>query len=530
MEVNERTFDAIVVGGGATGGWAAKLLTEQGHSVLLLEAGPQLDIQSELRNLLAAATSSGRADSFREAGESNEPCTSLRRQAVQSRCYAFNARTRHLFVDDLDNPFVSCGAEPFTWIRARAIGGRTMLWNRVVLRMSDWQFKATSRDGLGVDWPISYADLQNDYTDVESFLGVQGMRENFAEVPDGCFVPTKLSNVAIEFQRSVETRWPERRVTALRQVPFLRDRRVGVLSSGKREPSHCSAILAAEQTGRLTLRCNAVVRRVVTNHSGRLATSVEYVDGNSLQTESARGRTVFLCASTIETTRILLNSTSRHHPDGIGNSNGMLGMYLCDHTCVKASGMRRISSPAAGNVYIPNFRLSPDERRTFSRGYGIQGLILPLDRTSIRCNLTSFGETIPRADNRVMLSSGIKDKWGVPAAHIAFSYSDNEHEMASDQAQRLTEMLQAAGYDLVESAGLSAPGLSVHELGTARMGTNPSSSILNPHNQCWTVPNLFVTDGAAFASAGFQNPTLTMLALTGRACRYANEGLRRGSW
>jgi len=498
------SFDVIIVGSGATGSWAAKLLTESGLTVLLLEAGPPF-----------AAVASGPT-----ANGASDPV----RQPVQAQCYAFNAETRHLFVDDIDNPYETHSETPFAWIRMRLVGGRTRLWHRVVLRMSDRQFKAASRDGFGVDWPISYADLQPYYDRVERFLGVSGIVAHLEEVPDGPFVPVALSAAAREFQQAVEIEWPGRRVTALRRASCV---------SGVGSYPACSAGVAladAEATSRLTLRPHSVVSNILSGRDGRRAQGVEYVDCKSGVSHEAYGRAVVLCASTIETTRILLNSTSHWHPGGIGNCNGLLGRYLSDHICgVSATGLRSGECGAASDFYVPNFRNLGGDGAAFLRGYGVQGYFTPMRGAVTECTLVCFGEMLTRPENTVTLSRQ-RDRWGIPAAHLECHLSANEIAMAEDQASEVAQMLRRTGFELTTTTGLRPLGCSMHEMGTARMGADPRSSILNSYNQCWEMPNLFVTDGAAFPSTGFQNPTLTMMALTGRACDYLVGEFRRGAW
>ena len=544
MSIQDNRHDVIVVGSGAAGGWAAKVLTELGLKVLLLEAGARLDLQDELRRSVSRTTHRNGAQSAKGPTTKYEPAVggavgSSERQPVQSQCYAFDEATKHMFVDDVDSPYETPAGKPFNWIRMRLVGGRTALWNKVALRMSDLQFKAASIDGFGTDWPISYSDLEIHYNAIEKFVGVYGLKEGFLEVPDGCFIPRPLSTTALDFKNSVETKWTERKVTTLRQVCFLQpslpDRELsptGQVNLDEIQPFYCSAvstIAAAERTGRLSLQCDAIVSRVITDAGGKLAVGVEYVDGGSLQASEVHAKVVVLCASTIKSTRILLNSTSRHHPHGIGNSTGILGKYLSEHTFgVGVVGRRKGVSGQPSNVYIPNFRNISGSEERFLRGYEIQGHIRPVGSASTRCVLWCFGEMLPREENCVNLSN-LKDRWGIPVPRIDCTYSENELEMVADQVHQLSEMVQVAGYDVVRIEKLSVPGSSMHELGTARMGFDRLFSVLNPYNQCWDVPNLFVTDGAAFASAGFQNPTLTIMAITGRACHYMARELRRGN-
>lgn len=538
------TYDVVVVGSGATGGWAVKTLTELGLQVLLLEAGPYFDLREELRKSVSRELDSKHSQdaptSKYEPSADDGSQRSHDRHPIQSQCYAFDETTKHMFVDDVENPYVVPADKPFNWIRMRLVGGRTALWNRVVLRMSDRQFKASSIDGFGSDWPITYADLAPYYEAIEQFAGVYGIREGLTEVPDGAFIPVALSKPALDFKSSVETTWPERKVTALRQLCYLQPNlpnrelvdieRLDLEEIRPFYTSTESTIAAAIRTGKLSLRCDAIVSRIVTDRKGTRAVGVEYLDRNSLRAAEVNAKVVILCASTIESTRILLNSITPEHPHGIGNSSGVLGKYLSEHTFgVGISARRKNLSGEWSNIYIPNFRNISGDKERFLRGYGIQGHVRSF-RASTKCMLWCFGEVLPRKENCVVLDAAAKDRWGIPVPQINCTYSDNELEMVADQAEQLSQIVHAAGYEPVERFSLATPGSSMHEVGTARMGADPRFSVLNHYNQCWDIPNLFVTDGAAFASAGFQNPTLTMMAITGRACHHVASELRRGQF
>jgi choline dehydrogenase-like flavoprotein len=505
-------FDAIVVGSGATGGWAAKELTEGGLKVALLEAGPKLSFGDQVPLPPAPG----------------EP----ERQPVQALCDAFNDGTARLFVDDLENPYSHPEGEPFNWIRGRQVGGRLHLWTRMCLRMSDHELKAASRDGVGEDWPISYSDLAPYYDRVERFMNVCGTAEGLPQMPDGPFAePSPLSTEEREFKAAVEGRWQERHVTGARIA----------LAPGD------AMLAAATKTGRLTLRPDSIASRILSGDEGT-ARGVAYVDRLSGEERAVSGRVVVLCASTIESTRLLLNSATSEHPRGLANSSGVLGHYLMDHTYgigLDGSLVRQSGSPAEETFHgcvMPSFRnVDGDDDVDFIRGYGIElqalkpaagrlGRLRALGRRSAALFwMRAFGEVLPRFENQVSVDPARPDAWGIPSAHIACRYGENEQTMAVDQHRALLEMAEAAGIEVGRTyADLAPPGLSVHEIGTARMGADPGSSVLNRHNQSWDVKNLFLTDGACFTSGGFQNPTLTMMALTVRACDYIVEQLKQG--
>jgi choline dehydrogenase-like flavoprotein len=504
-------YDAIVVGSGATGGWAAKELTEAGLNVALLEAGPALPFDESLREVDAPS-------------ELPAPPSQL----IQARCYAFNEHTRHLFVDDLENPYAHPEEMPFEWIRSRQVGGRMHLWGRMCLRMSDLDFKAASRDGAGEDWPISYADLAPFYDRVERFLDVCGTPEGLPQLPDGPFEQEpQLSAGERQFKAAVEGRWSGRRVSGGRIALAPDD----------------ATLAAAGRTGRLALHSDAVVSRVLTGKDGRVS-GVAYVERESGAERELRGRVVVLCASAIESTRLLLNSAD----DGLANSSGALGHYLMDHTYgigfdgslpQRTQGSAKRSS--FGCLVAPFRNVGGDDGLGFLRSYGVElQIYTPVAGALGRLRaggrrsagyfwMRTFGEVLPRFENRVTVDPSRTDAWGIPVAHIACRYGENELKMAADQREALGEMVEAAGLEVERAhTELAPPGLSIHEMGSARMGSDPATSVLDPHNRAWDVPNLYVTDGASFTSGGSQNPTLTMMALTVRACDDIVARLKQG--
>src|SRR5579862_8981009 len=503
-------YDAIVVGSGATGSWAAKDLAEAGLRVALVEAGPVLDRD-------------GRASPRRVAPE---------RQAVQANCFAFSKATATLFVDDVDNPYSHPPDRPFQWTRSRQVGGRMPLWNRVCLRMSDHTLKAASRDGIGEDWPIAYSDLEPHYARVERLLAVSGTREGLLSVPDGAFVePVPLSYGERAFRRAVEARWPTRRVIPSRLAQAAPE----------------APLAAAMQTGRVTLHADSVVARVLLEPGGGRARGVAYVDRVSGRDGELEGDALFLCASTIESTRLLLNSRDAAHPDGLGNSSGVLGRYLMDHTFGigidgrAAPSPRRSEDRPSHGCYVPSFHDVTEPCEGFARGYGIQLKIAATQRgMRLRARnrgrpvggfffMRAFGEVLPNPDNRVTVDPRAVDAWGIPVAHIECAYGANERAMAADQLASMLAMADAGGLEVREAhSELAAPGFSIHEMGTARMGADPARSVLDPDNRLWDAPNVIVTDASCFVSAGFQNPTLTMMAITSRACERFLRRRRRG--
>ena len=361
--------------------------------------------------------------------------------------------------------------------------------------------KAAGRDGEGEDWPIAYADLEPYYHRIERYLGVREM--------------SPLSTGELKLKQAVETRWPTRRVAG----PPIATGPAG------------ATLADAARTGRLTLRPDSVATRVLTDHEAGRADGVAFADRVTGREEEVAARLVVLCASTIESTRLLLNSATPDHPDGLANSSGVLGRYLTDHTFgVGIDGVAPLRDRSPGGTShgaaIPAFRNVTENDVDFLRSYGARLLVSP---DTGRFWMRAFGEVLPCFENRITLDHSKSDRWGVPTVHIDCAYGENERLMAADQIACLREMAEAAGFEIDGVHPTPAPpGSSSHELGTARMGRDPASSVLNPYNQAWDVENLFVTDGASFTSAGHQNPTLTMMALTARACDYAVARLRRG--
>jgi choline dehydrogenase-like flavoprotein len=562
----EQIYDAIVVGSGATGGWAAKELTEQGLRVLVLEAGRQLDPLKDYTE---------HAWPYEVEHRGNVPNTQLyaKRQAVQAKCYACDEYGNKFFVDDVDNPYTTPDGKPFDWIRGRQVGGRTIMWGRQSYRLSDYDFKAKTHDGYGEDWPISYQDLAPYYDKVEAFIGVSGTAENLPQLPDGQFLPgMKMVCGERLLKRAVEKRWPDRRVTIGRTAILTRPHNgraachyCGHCERGCTTHSYFSSpgstLPAAAKTGRLTLQPNAIASHILVDEKTGKARGVAVIDQNTKRAYEVFGKIVVLCASTIESTRLLFNSATRQHAAGLGNSSGVLGHYLMDHTYrvfVSGYAPQTVGYPynyddaRANGIYIPRFRNLTDKQAGFIRGYGIQGTtarrMLPATIGTIEgfgsefkrqvregqapapFRLGAFGEMLARKENRVTINKDVNDAWGIPVAHIECTHGDNEHAMARDAFEQLQEMAHEAGFEIVaKNMRLANPGLCIHELGTARMGSDAKTSVLSRFNQSWDVKNLFVTDGACFVSTGCQNPTLTMMAVTVRACDYIVDQYKKGN-
>jgi choline dehydrogenase-like flavoprotein len=555
-----KIYDAIIIGSGATGGWAAKALTERGMTVLVLEAGRQLDPRKDFREHTPPYELKYRG---LVSGAQYAP-----RQPIQSRCYAANEYGHHLFVDDIDNPYTTPDDKPFWWIRGRHVGGRSVTWGRQSYRLSDYDFKAAERDGYGEPWPFSYKDLEPYYEQVENFVGISGSYENLPQLPDSKFLPPMAMTCGERIlKKSVESKFPGRNVIIGRAAILTRNHQgraachyCGHCDRGCSTHSYFSSpgstLPAAAKTGKMTLRPNAVVREIIIDPDTGKASGVRVVNQITKRDYEEYGQVIVLCASTLESTRILLNSKSRQHPNGLGNSSGVLGHYLMDHMfLISAGGFVPVlngmgydySDGRANGIYVPRFRNIRDKHPDFIRGYGMQGgctqgyefaharripgfgaefkKLVRENSSEIPFWLGAWCEMLPRKENRVTIDPEKVDAWGIPALRVECAHGDNERAMAKDALETIKEMVDAAGFMTQYTNSTPAPpGFCIHEVGTARMGADPKTSVLNKWNQSWDVKNVFVTDGACFVSQGCQNPTLTMMAITARACDYiANE-------
>jgi len=491
-----------------------------------------------------------------------------REQPVQRRCYACDEWSSKFFVKDTENPYTNPEDKPFLWIRSRQVGGRSIVWGRQVYRWSDLDFEANARDGFGVDWPIRYADLAPWYDQVERFIGVSGQAEGLAQLPDGRFLPPMQLNCAEQFVReALSRRYGRERVLTIGRCAILtaehRGRAAchycGVCERGCTTHSYFSSqaatLPAAWATGRLTLRPWSVVHSVTYDARRGRAAGVRVVDGLTRETLEFSARIVFLCASALESTRILLNSRSERWPAGLANSSGELGRNLMDHTMGGgANGIipgfedKGVFGRRPNGIYLPRFRNVSDQHADFLRGYAYQGgagragwgrgtsepgFGAELKRRlrelgPWRFSFCGFGECLPRRENYVELDPERVDAWGIPALCIHCAWSENERAMLRDMSVAAAEMLEAVGArDIRPFVQDNPPGLTIHEMGTARMGRDPRRSVLNSWNQCWDVPNVFITDGACMTSSANQNPSITYMALTARAAARAVELMRR---
>lgn len=554
-------FDAIVVGSGISGGWAAKELTERGLRVLVLEAGGPVDPNVDYVEHVQPWQMHFRGFGDRKALEHDQP--------IQSQCYACDEVGHKFFVNDRDNPYTTPADAPFNWIRGRQVGGRSIMWGRQVYRWSDLDFEANAKDGHGNDWPIRYRDIAPWYSHVERFIGVSGMREGLAQLPDGVFLkPMEMTAVEQAMRPSIMKAFNGERIVTIGRVAILTENHGGRLAChycGRCEKgcvtrsyfSSLNATLpAAGATGRLTLRPHSIVAEVLYDPARGRARGVRVIDALSRYEVEYTSRLVFLNASTIETVRLLLNSRSSSFPDGLANSSGLVGKYVMDHNFGAGAGGsypglldRTTFGTRPNGIYIPRFRNVKAQHPDFLRGYGFQGgagrsgwnrgqwtqgygaafkQSLIDEQGGWGFGATGFGETLPREENRVTIDPDKVDAWGVPVAHIDVRWSDNERAMEKDMAETMAEMLDAAGFkDVHKNERMNPPGHCIHEMGGARMSKSPEEGVLNKWNQAWDVKNLFITDGSCMCSTACQNPSITYMALTARAAAHAVAMMRR---
>jgi choline dehydrogenase-like flavoprotein len=552
-------YDAIVVGSGITGGWAAKELTELGLRTLVLEAGRPVDPVKDAVEHVPPWEMPFRGLGDRAKIEARQP--------IQRRSVSFDELSCRFWTDDVDNPYSTPADKPFTWFRARQVGGKSIIWGRQVYRMSDLDFGANLRDGIAVDWPIRYADLAPWYDHVESFIGVSGQAEGLGQLPDGRFQPAMPMNV-------VETHVRDRMREQFGRDRVLTMARVANLTAplNGRQPCHfcgpcqrgCvtksyfssinATLPAAERTGRLTLRPYSVVHTIV-YENGRVS-GVRLFDSRTREEHEYQARVVFVCASTLETARLLLHSSSPTFPDGLANGSGQVGRNIMDH--IKGGGAsgeiagwtdRHVIGNRPNGIYVPRFRnVGSATSSAFIRGYGFQGgagrqewygrvhdagfgadfktRLLTLGPWSM--SFGGYGECLPQETNRATLDRTTVDAWGIPTLHIDAAWSPNELAIITDMRAAAVETLEAVGAtDIRPHEAPSVMGGANHEMGAVRMGRDAKTSVLDGHNRAHDVPNLYVTDGSCMTSSGWQNPSLTYMALTARACHHAAEALRR---
>jgi choline dehydrogenase-like flavoprotein len=556
--MQNRTYDAIVVGSGISGGWAAKELTEKGLRVLMLERGRNVEHIKDYVNATKGpweyAHRGGRTKSMEEL------------YPVLKRDYPLNEKNLAFWASDQDNPYTE--VKRFDWFRGYQVGGRSLMWGRQSYRWSDFDFEANVRDGVAVDWPIRYADLAPWYDRVERHAGIAGSREGLEQLPDGQFQPAMPLNcgeelVAGRLRKLYDGRRriiPGRTANATKQLPNrypcqYRDACWLGCPYGGYFSTQSSTLPPARATKRLTLKPFSIVTELLYDRDAKRATGVRVLDAVTEQVTEYNAKIIFVCASTLNSAWLLMRSATDVWPEGLGSSSGELGHNLMDHhfRCGAEGRLDDLLDKyyygrRPTGFYIPRYRNLFGEKRDYLRGFGYQGgagregwsravkelgvggafkdaMAQPGEWT---IGATAFGEMLPNHDNKISLDETKKDKWGLPVLKIDCATGENERLMRKDMTADMAEMLEQCGVkDVHTFDNTYYPGMGIHEMGTARMGKDPKTSVLNEHNQVWDAPNVFITDGSCMVSSACQNPSLTYMALTARAADFAVNELKR---
>jgi choline dehydrogenase-like flavoprotein len=558
----QRTFDAIVIGSGISGGWSAKELTERGLKTLVLERG------RDVKHNVDYPTTNMMPWEFKHRGDLTD--AEQKENPVVSKCYAFREDAKHFFVKDKEHPYVQ--DKPFDWIRGYQVGGKSLLWARQTQRWSDFDFEGPARDGFAVDWPIRYKDIAPWYSHVEKFAGISGNKDGLAELPDGEFLPPmELTCVEKYFSEEVKKNYKNRHVIIGRAAHITQPQPIHI-EQGRAQcqqrslcqrgcpfggyfSANASTLPWAAKTGNMTLRPFSVVHSIIYDEAKGKASGVKVIDANTKEEVEYYAPIIFVNAAALNTNLILLNSTSNRFPNGLGNDSGLLGKYFAFHNYrarisgeyegfkeFKTEGRR----PNGG--YIPRFRNVYKQETDFLRGYAAgfsagrgnhtntEGFGETLKENLLHPELGNWyvgshmmGETIPKETNFVSLDKTTKDEWGMPLLRMNVSYDENDEKMTADFIQQFTEMYEKAGFTNIKTTdSKAAPGLDIHEMGGVRMGNDPKTSLLNKWNQLHACKNVFVTDGACMTSTSTQNPSLTYMAFSARAADYAVEQMKKG--
>ncbi len=554
------TYDAIVIGSGISGGWAAKELTEKGLKVILLERGRNIEHVKDYE------TATKDPWEFKHRGRLTQE--QVKSHPVQVRDYPYTEFNEKLWVNDLDSPYTE--VKRFDWYRGYHVGGKSLMWGRQSYRIGDFNFEENAKQGIGLDWPIRYKDISPWYDYVERFAGISGSKEGLPQLPDGQFLPVMEMNcVEKDAKKRIEAHYNNTRKMIMGRTANLTQPHNGRGSCQYRNlcnrgcpfgayfSTQSSTLPAAMATGNLTLRPFSIVNSIIYDRQKNKATGVRVIDAETNQTMEFFARIIFVNGSTLGSTFVLLNSTSDTFPDGLGNSSGQLGHSLMDHhfkcgaqgTAVGYED-KYFYGRRANGIYVPRFRNIGNDKRDYVRGFGYQGgasrtgwqrdvaeLAFGADfkeKATLpgpwKMGLGGFAETLPYFENKVTLDKTKKDKWGQPVLSIDCEFKDNEKKMRIDMMNDAAEMLEAAGMkDVATYDNGSFPGMAIHEMGTARMGNDPKTSVLNRWNQMHDVKNVFVTDGSCMNSAACQNPSLTYMALTARAADYAVSEMKKNN-
>ena len=557
------SFDAIVVGTGISGGWAAKELCEKGLKTLVLERGRMVE------HIVDYPTAHMDSWDFKAGDKVTQEIRRKHHKQVRSTAYAVTESAAHFFVDDNEHPYNE--DKQFEWVRGYHVGGKSLMWYRQVYRLSDFDFEANAKDGIAVDWPIRYKDIDSWYSYVENYIGVSGEKLGLPQLPDSEFLKAiDLNCVEDKFKNAIADKYSDRLVTAARVAHITEGTKPGLGRNtcqyrnrcrrgcpyGAYFSSNSSTLPAAEASGNMTMRPHSIVHEIIYDADKKKATGVNIIDAQTNEVIEYKAKIIFLCASTIATTSILLQSKSDRFPNGMGNDSGELGHNLMDHHLslgarAELDGYKDkyYIGRKPGGIYIPRFRNigGSSNQKDFIRGYGFQGSAkrgpkkLTMDNSygeklkadiqvpgGWRINIQGFGEILPYHENKMYLDYDKKDKWGLPTVTFDAEIKENEKIMRKDIVEQASEMLDFAGFkNVIPFENKYSMGKGIHEMGTARMGRDPKTSVLNKYNQIHAVPNVYVTDGSSFTSSGNQNPSLTYMALTARAADHAVKELKK---
>ena len=559
----ETEFDAIVIGTGISGGWAAKELCEKGLKTLVLERGKMIKHIEDYTTMNDDPWDYKNGDVITQEIKRVQP--------KQSRTdYVNSESTKHFFVNDLEHPYKE--EKPFNWIRGYHVGGRSLLWARHTYRLTDFDFNANLKEGIAIDWPIRYKDIAPWYDYVERYIGVSGKNENLPHFPNGIYLKPMELNCAEEIlQKKVNNSFDDRIVSNARIAHITEGTKPGLgrvscqyrnrcrrgCPYGAYFSSNSSTLPAAELTGNMTLKPNSLVHEIIYDKNLRKATGVRVIDSNTKEVFDYKAKVIFLCASTVGSTSILMQSISERFPNGMGNDSGELGHNLMDHhfqvgadAIIEGIEEKYYIGRKPAGFYIPRFRNlgGNTNKKNYTRGYGYQG---DASRGGVSKNalelgygsdfkrsitkpgdwsigMQAFGEILPYHENKMYLDQNDKDSWGLPKAVFDAEIKENELNMRKDMMQQAIEMFEAAGAkEIVPYDKKYIFGNGIHEMGTARMGNDPKNSVLNRHNQIHAVKNVYVTDGSCMTSSGNANPSLTYMALTARAVKHAIQELNK---
>ncbi|MDG3583356.1 MULTISPECIES: GMC oxidoreductase [Galbibacter] len=560
----KNTFDAIVIGSGMSGGWAAKEFTEKGLKTLVLERGRNVTHIKDYptTNLMPW-----------EVKDANQVSYDVKKEnPIAARCYNFKEDSQHFFTKDKEQPYIQ--EKPFDWIRGYQTGGKSLLWARQTQRLSDFDFEGPDRDGFAVDWPIRYKDLAPWYSYVEKFVGISGEYDGLETLPDGEFLKSMGLNATEQyFKEVVAKKYNNQRHVIYGRCAHITENKEIFMKQGRAMcqtrdlcrrgcpfggyfSSNASTLPWAQKTGNLTMQHDAVVHSVIYDDEKEKATGVRVIDAKTKEMTEYYAPVIFVNASAFNSNMILLNSKSKRFPNGLGNDNGLLGKYIAFHNyrvSISAEYDGNLDKTTTGrrptSGYVPRFRNIHKQETDFLRGYAAgfgasrqiiqdsEGLGEALKQNLVspkygnwRVGSHMMGETIPKEESTLSLDTEKTDQYGIPQLRINLDYDDNDEKMIADYVEQFTEMFEAAGFTNIKAHDIpdKAPGLDIHEMGGVRMGHDPKTSLLNKWNQLHACKNVYVTDGACMTSTSTQNPSLTYMALTARACDHAIKASKKG--